>query len=136
MRIAAEAVAMWWNPAAAPCGLDNNGVVNVSDLLGLLAAWDRPGPADLDGSGRVDSPDLFTLLVAWGPHDFVLLDPAPDSLVIQVSSTFGNDANDGSIERPLRTVAAGLARLRDGRQDWPLLLRCGDVFDGGFGTWP
>ena len=134
LRIAAEAVATWWNPTAAPGDLDNNGVVNVTDLLGLLASWDKPGPADLDSSGVVDVADLFALLAVWGPHDFVVLDPAPDSRLVHVSSTFGDDAGDGSIERPLRTIAAGVARFRDGHADW-LLLRRGDVFDEPFGNW-
>jgi hypothetical protein len=48
--------------------LDGNGVVDVVDLLALLADW---GPcdgcaADLDMNGVVDVVDLLALLGAWG----------------------------------------------------------------------
>ena len=46
-----------------------DGVVNVTDLLSLIAVW---GPctgtcdADLDNSGTVDVADLLTLIGDWG----------------------------------------------------------------------
>jgi len=51
--------------------LNNDGSVNVSDLLILLAAWgDCPikgdCPADLDVNGSVDASDLLILLANWG----------------------------------------------------------------------
>jgi hypothetical protein len=50
-----------------PADLDGNDVVDVSDLLLLLAAWGQSGhPADLDGSGTVDVGDLLILLAEWG----------------------------------------------------------------------
>lgn len=52
-----------------PADVDDNGSVDVADLLALLAAW---GPcsdcnADTDGNGTVDVQDLLALLAAWGP---------------------------------------------------------------------
>jgi hypothetical protein len=46
-----------------------SGVVNVSDLLQLLAAWGPcpDCPADLNGDGIVNVSDLLQLLSAWGP---------------------------------------------------------------------
>lgn len=46
-----------------------SGVIDVSDLLQLLAAWGPcPGcPADLNGDDVVDVSDLLQLLSAWGP---------------------------------------------------------------------
>lgn len=45
-----------------------NGVVDVFDLLALLAAWGptASNPADLDGNGAVDVFDLLELLGNWG----------------------------------------------------------------------
>lgn len=60
---------------------------------------------------------------------------SPDTRKVHVSSSLGDDANDGlSPEAPKRTIAAGKALLRSGFPDW-LLLRSGDVFDEGFGQW-
>lgn len=57
-----------------------------------------------------------------------------DTRVVYVS-TKGNDANDGlSPERPVASVARGLAQLRDGYPDH-LLFKRGDVFKSGFGIW-
>jgi len=55
--------------AGCPSDLSGDGVVNVTDLLSLIAAW---GPcsgtcdADLDNSGTVDVADLLTLIGDWG----------------------------------------------------------------------
>lgn len=51
--------------------LNGDGVVDVSDLLILLAAWGscddgRACPADLNGDGAVDVSDLLVLLANWG----------------------------------------------------------------------
>jgi hypothetical protein len=52
--------------------VNGDGVVDVMDLLALLAAWGDcpdppdPCPADLDGNGAVNTGDLLTLLAHWG----------------------------------------------------------------------
>ncbi|MFI4893782.1 MAG: hypothetical protein ACIAQ0_10170 [Phycisphaerales bacterium JB058] len=62
------------------------------------------------------------------------LSPAPESRVIYVSSTLGNDSNDGlSPAAPLRTIDRGLSKLRSGQPDW-LLFKRGDTFSGIFGS--
>lgn len=43
-----------------------NGIVDVADLLFLLAAWGTPG-ADVTGDGATDVQDLLAVLGAWGP---------------------------------------------------------------------
>jgi hypothetical protein len=84
---------------------------------------DTPG-GDSDG-GTI--PDLAT---GWTD-----LERSADSRVIYVSSSQGNDANDGlSPDRPVKTVDAGERLLRDGKPDW-LLLRRGDTFRESFGEW-
>ncbi|MHC4992153.1 MAG: S8 family serine peptidase, partial [Planctomycetota bacterium] len=50
--------------------VNEDGMVNVDDLLELLAAWgpcpdELPCPADLDGSGSVGVDDLLMLIVNW-----------------------------------------------------------------------
>jgi len=58
-------------PPAVVGDLNGDGVVDVSDLLILLAAWgpcSRSGdcPADLNGDGTVNVSDLLLLLANWG----------------------------------------------------------------------
>jgi len=53
---------------ACPADIIGDGVVNVTDLLNLLAAW-GPNPghaADINGDGSVNVTDLLALLAAWG----------------------------------------------------------------------
>lgn len=57
--------------AAFPCQADitGDGVVNVSDLLEVLAQW---GPcagcaADVNGDDVVDVSDMLEVLAEWGP---------------------------------------------------------------------
>jgi hypothetical protein len=53
-----------------PCPPDVNGdnVVDVLDLLAVLAAWgNQGGPEDVNGDGVVNVLDLLEVLAAWGP---------------------------------------------------------------------
>jgi hypothetical protein len=58
-------------PASGACegDLNDDGAVDVFDLLELLGAWGKCDgcAADLDGNGAVDVFDLLILLGAWGP---------------------------------------------------------------------
>jgi hypothetical protein len=55
-----------------------------------------------------------------------------DSNLIYVSSSAGDDANDGlSPASPKKTLAGGVSCLRDGYPDW-LFLRRGDTWSEGF----
>ncbi|MHC4838714.1 MAG: S8 family serine peptidase, partial [Planctomycetota bacterium] len=49
-----------------PGDLDNNGVVDGSDLGILLINWGTGGAGDVDGSGLVDGADVGILLIGWG----------------------------------------------------------------------
>jgi len=58
---------------AETCGADINcdGVVDVTDLLAVIAAWgdcpaDAACPEDTDGDGVVDVTDLLAVIAAWG----------------------------------------------------------------------
>lgn len=52
-----------------PADLNGDGLVGITDILLLLAAWgsDPVGPPDFDESGVVGIEDLLALLASWGP---------------------------------------------------------------------
>lgn len=63
-----------------------------------------------------------------------ILTPSADTVKIYVSAT-GNDANDGLSEaKPLKTLKAGVAKLRNNSADW-LLLKAGEVWDESMQVW-
>lgn len=72
--VEANRIAKWrscTNDPNPPGDLNGDGVVDVSDLLILLATWGpcpRSGdcPADINGDGTVDVSDLLVLLANWG----------------------------------------------------------------------
>jgi len=74
----------------------------------------------------------FSNLVNGG---WTVFTPSADTRVVFVSSSGGDDHNDGlSPARPKRSIAAGQARLRHGSPDW-LLLKRGDVWQENLGQW-
>lgn len=61
--------------------------------------------------------------------------PSADTRTVYVSSSSGNDQNDGlSPQTPKYTLAEAAALLRHGFPDW-LLLKRGDVWQVGLGQW-
>jgi hypothetical protein len=53
---------------SCPGDVNGDGVVDVLDLLLVLAAWGNPGgPEDINGDGIVDVLDLLEVLANWGP---------------------------------------------------------------------
>ena len=61
----------WSAFEAQPCPADitDDGLINVTDLLALLAAWgpcSAPCPPDINNDGNVNVTDLLALLGAWG----------------------------------------------------------------------
>jgi hypothetical protein len=70
---------------------------------------------------------LWTLPLA-ASADWTALAPGPGARIVYVSSSEGNNANDGLSEAaPRATIPAGFALLRDGHGD-QLLLKRGDTF--------
>ncbi|MFT3771126.1 MAG: right-handed parallel beta-helix repeat-containing protein [Minicystis sp.] len=73
----------------------------------------------------------------FDPEDgWTELTPSADTQRIYVSSSTGDDANDGlSPEKAVKTVAAGIKLLRNNHPDW-LLLKRGDVWNNqSLGRW-
>jgi len=55
-------------PGGCPADVTGDGVVDVLDLLAVLAAWGQSGvPEDITGDGVVDVLDLLEVLSGWGP---------------------------------------------------------------------
>lgn len=69
-RIIGLSVDMGAYETLAPCAgdFDNNGEVNILDLLAVLGNWGNAGPlGDANGDGVVDLQDLLTVLAGFGP---------------------------------------------------------------------
>ena len=89
--------------------------------------------ADLQKSGKIKlKPRHIKALKGIGQYDeygWTVLEPSADSRIVYVSSSEGDDNNDGLSEAtPKETIAAGDALIRDGFPDH-LLLKRGDVFE-------
>lgn len=109
--------------------------MGISAALACVAAAGQVSAAPLPG--WVPSQTQLDAMIqeALRPFEWTTLVPSPDSRLIFVSSSEGNDANDGlSPERPVRTIARGCELLRDGEPDW-LLLKRGDVWEENIGWW-
>ena len=72
---------------------------------------------------------------------WTVFEASDDTRIVYVSQSLGDDAWDGSAPQPgvagvgpVRSLAAGMSMIRSTSADW-LLLRRGDVWEEGFGTW-
>ncbi|HTL31053.1 MAG TPA: right-handed parallel beta-helix repeat-containing protein [Tepidisphaeraceae bacterium] len=75
------------------------------------------------------------LSLSMSSDGWVQINPSEDSRVIYVSSSIGNDKNDGhSPHKAVRTIRKAKSLMRDGMPD-QMLLRRGDTFDESFGHW-
>jgi hypothetical protein len=81
-----------------------------------------------DGDGGDDDDGSNNSTEGWTE-----LAPVAGSRVIYVSSSEGDDSNDGlSAASPVRSLSRGMSKLRNGQPDW-LLFKRGDTFSGSFG---
>jgi hypothetical protein len=70
----------------------------------------------------------LTVEPASPEQGWTVFTPSADTRKVHVSSSTGNDTNNGlTPASPKRTIAAGKALIRDGYPDW-LLLKCGDTW--------
>ena len=109
-----------------------------SRVSGSQPVWFGPSGPSPTGSvptaATVPAPAPETPVMPAPVAGYTDFKRSADTRVVYVSSK-GSDANDGlSPERPVATVARGLAQLRDGFPDH-LLFKRGDVFKSGFGIW-
>ncbi len=75
------------------------------------------------------------LSVSMSDDGWTVVRPEADSRVIYVSSSAGNDNNDGlSANAAVKTLAKAKSLVRDGSAD-QILLKRGDVWYEGFGSW-
>ena len=88
----------------------------------------------VSGVEIIDTQGELTPEDAGGPASFGAALPSPDTKFVYVSSSIGDDANDGRSPRtPKATLEAATGLLRDGSPDW-LLLRRGDTWNEGIGS--
>ncbi|HZL72111.1 MAG TPA: hypothetical protein VFC86_06610, partial [Planctomycetota bacterium] len=110
-------------------------VVAAVVVLAFSAFWMACGSSGGDsGGGGINPPAPPPLPTS--PLGWTELAPSADTLTIYVSSSTGNNTNDGlSPATPKATINAGKALVRDGMPDW-LLLKAGDTWTGqGLGDW-
>jgi hypothetical protein len=88
-----------------------------------------------DSSGSTVEVESVPIEVSDSSSGWTALEPSSDTIKLYVSSSSGNDSNDGrSTARPKRTIAAARELLRHGKPDW-LLLRRGDAWEESLGQW-
>ena len=51
----------------SPGDINGDGVVDVTELLIVVANWGGSGEGDINGDGTVDDSDILLLVGAWGP---------------------------------------------------------------------
>ncbi|MES2437167.1 MAG: hypothetical protein V4519_04100 [Patescibacteria group bacterium] len=86
------------------------------------------------GNGGTTSLTAQTIVNASLPVDpnitgYTNISPKFDSKVIHVSSSEGNDANSGTIDSPLKTIAKAFSQVRLGYPD-QIRLKKGDTWNG------
>jgi hypothetical protein len=93
------------------------------------------GPQDMapKDAGPQDAGATSTPHVSRDPNGWTVVIASSDSRIIHVSSSVGDDKNNGSEATPLKTIAAGMRQMRRGYPDW-LLLKTGDSWRESFAT--
>lgn len=126
---------------------DISSQIQISGSVDSSVPGEYPITYRVEDSAGADAEDIRTVTVTakaspfahipvtLEKDGFTTLMPAPDSRLVYVSSSSGDDANDGlTTETPVKTVARGKNLLRNGSPDW-LLLKIGDQWQEGLGKW-
>jgi len=98
--------------------------------------WSYIDFVDATTNTTVDTRNIGMTVTVGAPQvGWTVFTPSADTRTIYVSSSQGNDLNDGlSSLTPKRTINAAKFLLRNGFPDW-LLLRCNDTWDESLGQW-
>jgi len=98
----------------------------------LSSFIDAVGPRTSPLFESLENRQLLSVSMEGG---FTVVTPAADTKIVYVSSSQGNDANNGlSPNAPVQSIAKGRSLLRDGAGD-QMLLKRGDFWTGGLGYW-
>jgi len=114
-------------------------LLTIQILFFLLVACVSDKSDNLDSA---DNPDYSQQSLSWTPvggDGWTAYEPHEDTVIFYVSSSMGDDVNDGlSEDTPVQTVARGLALLKErsesgtiARPDW-LLFKSGDSWNEVF----
>jgi hypothetical protein len=127
--LAAVALAVGCGPDPAPGTPSGTGQGGAGASGGMGGAGGTGGAGTGGDAGNGGSG-------AWDPNaGWTELPKASDATEIYVSSSDGNDNNDGKTPATaVKTIAKGKSLLTDGKPD-RLLLKRGDVWNEGLGTW-
>ncbi len=119
---------------------------------GSVGVLDDPGNGAFQYRVRAFTSTTTSVWTAWAPvtitsgtagtnggapsgDGWTTYSQSADTRVVYVSSSEGSDANNGLAPgSPVRTIAAGYAKMRHGMPDW-LLLKRGDAWDEALGHW-
>jgi len=136
--------ATWVSASPGSGQLAPNATVDVSVAISDPATssmssgvyWSYIDFVDATSNTTVDTRNVGLTVTVGAPSvGWTVFTPSVDTRTVYVSSSQGNDANDGlSTGTPKRTIAAGKSLLRNGYPDW-LLLKKGDTWDESLGTW-
>jgi hypothetical protein len=115
----------------------NNGGVALVAASGLVAAsvcWIACGSSSSSGGGG--PPPVVVPPPPPAIGDWTALAPSVDTRMVYVSSSTGNNANNGlSTATPKATLSAAISLMRNGMPDW-LNLKAGDTWtDEDLGNW-
>ncbi|MDC3954843.1 right-handed parallel beta-helix repeat-containing protein [Polyangium jinanense] len=117
------------DPGPGASGSSSSGT-NVGGVGGAGGSGGTGGVGGAGGTGGMDAGPPWDPTVGWTHFE-----ESADTQKIYVSSSDGDDNNDGlSPEKAVKTIAKGKQLLRDGFPDW-LLLKRGDAWNEGLGTW-
>ncbi|MGB0766129.1 MAG: right-handed parallel beta-helix repeat-containing protein [Phycisphaeraceae bacterium] len=113
------------DPTTDPATEPNNETDPADEPAVIDEPSEEPQPNTPPQTDPVTTPEFTGSAVG-----FTKLVKHPETRVIYVSHSRGNDNNDGLSEaRPVKTLKRGMALVRDGKPDW-LLLKAGDVWEG------
>ena len=118
------------NPDTTGSGSTGSNTGGTGGAGGMGGTGGMGGVGGTGGTGGVDAGPPWDQEAGWTNFE-----ESPDTQKIYVSTSDGDDMNNGLTEAtPVRTIAKGKQLLRDGFPDW-LLLKRGDVWNEGLGTW-